>query len=305
MPCASSVVSDAPVCRAIDSLGSVASHPFSISTSMRRPLETTSVLPTARSWTAISFANAASAGASLGWGACIAAMYWIARSCTCSGIVIKTVGLVVGTGRGGMTRPGPGADASAAGGGVAGAGATDALVAVLRSASGPVLSQARVSAKARNNGPRDMGAILIRHEAVRKLFVALVCGVSLGREDLAHGQGATKDAGAMRAEMRCEHIDAPGRLRCEVEARVLPGESIALGDVIIVRTPPFVTALRGRIGPNDATTRDAEVWRWALALAARARGHGDIEARARLVVCRNRTCEPREAPLVAHLVVGD
>jgi hypothetical protein len=37
------------VCRATDSLGNVASHPFSIITSMRRPLEITSVLPTARS----------------------------------------------------------------------------------------------------------------------------------------------------------------------------------------------------------------------------------------------------------------
>jgi hypothetical protein len=289
----------------MDSLGSVASHPFSISTSMRRPLETTSVLPTARSWSAICFANAGSADASLGWGACIAAMYWIARSCTCSGIVIRTVGLVVGTGRGGMTRPGPGCDASAVGGAAAGAEAADALVAVLRSASGPVLSQAAASANAKNNGPRDMGAILIRHGAVRKLFVAIVCAVWLGHPDVAHGQGAIKDAGAMQAEMRCEHIDAPGRLRCEVEARVAPGESIAQGDVIIVRTPTFITALRGRIGPHDATTRDAGVWRWAFALAARARGSGDIEARARLVVCRSGTCEPRESPLVAHLVVGD
>jgi hypothetical protein len=272
---------------------------------MRRPLETTSVLPTARSWSAICLANVASAGASLGWGACIAAMYWIASSCTCSGIVIKTVGLVVGTGRGGMTRTGPTGDASAVGAAAAGAVATEAPVEVLRSASGPVLSQATAKARAKSNRPRDMGAILIRHGAVRKLFVGLVCAVLVGHVKITHGQETRKDAGALRAEMRCEHIDAPGRVRCEVEARVPPGESIALGDVIIVRTPPFVGALRGRIGPHDATTREAEVWRWALALAARARGDGEIEARVRLVVCRNGTCEPREAPVVAHLVVGE
>jgi hypothetical protein len=140
---------------------------------------------------------------------------------------------------------------------------------------------------------------------VRKLFFGLVGTVLLGHVDVTYGQETRKDAGTLRAEMRCEHLDAPGRVRCEAEARVAPGETIALGDVIIVRTPPFVTALRGRIGPHDATTREAEVWRWALALAARARGSGDIEARVRLVACRNGTCEPREVPVVAHLAVGE
>jgi hypothetical protein len=105
--------------------------------------------------------------------------------------------------------------------------------------------------------------------------------------------------------MTCERIDTPGRLRCEVEARVASGESISTGDVIIVRTPGFVMALRGRIGPHDATAREAEVWRWAFALAAREKGSGEIEARARVVVCRKGTCEPREAPVVARVVVGE
>jgi hypothetical protein len=105
--------------------------------------------------------------------------------------------------------------------------------------------------------------------------------------------------------MTCEGIDAPGRVRCEVEARVASGETIATGDVIIVRTPRFVTALRGRIGPHEATIREAEMWRWAFALAARERGSGEIEARARVVVCRNGTCEPRETPVVARVLVGE
>jgi hypothetical protein len=105
--------------------------------------------------------------------------------------------------------------------------------------------------------------------------------------------------------MRCERIDGPGRVRCEVEARVGPEESISAGDVIILRTPAFVTALRGRIGPHEATTREAAVWRWALAVAARERGSGDVEARVRLVVCRGGNCAPRETPVLGHVVVGD
>jgi len=105
--------------------------------------------------------------------------------------------------------------------------------------------------------------------------------------------------------MTCERIDTPGRIRCEVTARVTSPESISTGDVIIVRTPPFIIALRGRIGPDAATTREAEVWRWAFALAARDRGSGDVEARARMVVCRNGLCEPRQAPLTAHVAVGE
>jgi hypothetical protein len=139
---------------------------------------------------------------------------------------------------------------------------------------------------------------------VGKLVVAVV-GTLLGMPLPSHANAVSQDAGALRAEMRCEHIDGPGRVRCEVEARVAVGESIAAGDVVIVRTPPFVTALRGRIGPHDATTREADVWRWALALAARERGSGDVEARVRLVTCRSGQCAPREAPVVGRVVVGE
>ena len=138
--------------------------------------------------------------------------------------------------------------------------------------------------------------ILIRPVVVRKAFLVLT---------LAFGAGRQQDSGAVRAEMVCERADGPGRIRCEVDARVAKGESIAAGDVVIVRTPPFVLALRGRIGPHDATTREDEFWRWALALAARTKGTGDVEARVRLVVCRGSACAPREVPLVARVVVGD
>jgi hypothetical protein len=156
----------------------------------------------------------------------------------------------------------------------------------------------------------DRGAwlILIRHEAVRKFFVVLGFAVVEGHAGALHAQQVPDDAGATgatRAEMRCEHVDAPGRVRCKVEARVGPGESIRFGDVVIVRIPAFLTALRGRIGPHDATTREAGVWRWALALAAHSKGSGIVDARVRLVVCRDAICEPREMPAQEHVVVGE
>jgi hypothetical protein len=105
--------------------------------------------------------------------------------------------------------------------------------------------------------------------------------------------------------MTCERVGAPGRVRCEVEARVEAGESITWGDVVIVRTPPFVGALRGRIGPHDATTHDAEVWRWALALVARERGSGEVEGHVRLVVCRDGKCAPREGTVLGRVIAGE
>jgi len=104
--------------------------------------------------------------------------------------------------------------------------------------------------------------------------------------------------------MTCEHADGPGRVRCDVEARVGAGESIGWGDVVIVKTPPFVSALRGRIGPPDATAHDPDVWRWALALVAHDKGTGDVEGRVRLAVCKDSRCFPRELPVTGHVTVG-
>ena len=134
---------------------------------------------------------------------------------------------------------------------------------------------------------------------MRKIFIATSSALLLL---VSPGRGQPQ--GAFRANMTCERMDAPGRMRCEVEARVGSSETIATGDVIIVRTPRFVMALRGRIGPNEATTREAELWRWAFALAAQEKGIGDIEATARLIVCRGGTCEPRQAHVQARVVVG-
>ena len=139
---------------------------------------------------------------------------------------------------------------------------------------------------------------------MRKLGVALGAlgallsvGASAG---LARG-----DQDAATATMTCERVELPGRVRCEVEARVSPGDAITWGDVVIIRTPSFAAALRGRIGPHDATVHDPGVWRWALALVARDRGGGDVEGRVRLVVCRGDRCGPREIDVKGRLQVGE
>ena len=107
--------------------------------------------------------------------------------------------------------------------------------------------------------------------------------------------------------MTCQRVESPGRVRCDVEARVATGEIIQWGDVVITRTPPFVGALRGRIGPQDATEHQPEVWRWALALVAREKGSGDVEGRVRLVVCKGAggTCASREVVLAGRVAVGE
>ena len=140
-------------------------------------------------------------------------------------------------------------------------------------------------------------------DIVKAGFAALAALVATA----ASAAFAEEDAGSARATiatMTCERAATPGRVRCEVEARVGPGESIAWGDVVLVRMPPFATALRGRIGPHDASVREAGVWRWAFAVVARDTGSGEIEGRVRVVVCRDQTCATREIPVVGWVVAG-
>jgi hypothetical protein len=139
---------------------------------------------------------------------------------------------------------------------------------------------------------------------VRKLGVAL--GALGALVSVAASTGlALGDQNAATAIMTCERVELPGRVRCEVEARVGAGEAINWGDVVILKTPPFASALRGRIGPHDATLHDPGVWRWALALVARDKGGGDVEGRVRLVVCKGDRCGPREIDVKGRLQVGE
>jgi hypothetical protein len=144
--------------------------------------------------------------------------------------------------------------------------------------------------------------LLIRHRLVRKAGLAL--SVALALTDGSSAQ-AQDDAGAPRATMTCERVASPGRVRCEVEARVDPGLAISWGDVVLVRLPPFATALRGRIGPHDAAVREPGVWRWTFAVVARAKGSGELEGRVRVVVCRESACAAREVSVTGKLEVGD
>jgi hypothetical protein len=139
--------------------------------------------------------------------------------------------------------------------------------------------------------------------AVAKIaaITAIVAGALSG--DATSAQGAD-DAGVSGATLICGPVAAPGRVRCHVDAEVGPGEAIAWGDVVLVSTPEFISVLRGRIGPHEATTHLPASWRWEFALVARGKGVGEVEGRARLVVCRDGTCLPREVPAKGRIVVG-
>lgn len=115
---------------------------------------------------------------------------------------------------------------------------------------------------------------------------------------------ADADGGPIQATLACDHVDGPGRVRCEAEARVPSGESIQWGDVVLLETPRFTLVLRGRIGPHDATLQQPDVWRWAFALAARDKGSGDLVARIRMVVCQGKSCGPVEVKVAGKVVVG-
>jgi hypothetical protein len=111
-------------------------------------------------------------------------------------------------------------------------------------------------------------------------------------------------ASPMRATATCAPIAKPGRVRCEIEEAVDAPLRIAWADVEVVRAPAFLVALRGRIGPADATAKTDAAWRFGFTLVAREAGEGDVALRARAVVCDGDRCAPREVDAVAHVVVG-
>jgi hypothetical protein len=114
---------------------------------------------------------------------------------------------------------------------------------------------------------------------------------------------AGADPGALRATVVCDQPAAPGRLRCDVEARGRQG-TVRWADVEVVRAPSFITPLRGRVGPREATTRESDLWRWSLGLAARDRGEGDVTVRVRAVLCEGDACTPEEVVVSGHVKVG-
>jgi DsbC/DsbD-like thiol-disulfide interchange protein len=146
-----------------------------------------------------------------------------------------------------------------------------------------------------------MAGARVRLQSGARYAVILVCLCGEGRAKAATATSRSPPD----ATLACEPARAPGRVRCSVEARVAPGESIAWGDVVLTAMPPFATALRGRIGPHDATVRSDVGWRWEFAVAARAKGRGRLEGRVRLVVCQAKACLPVQADVSGELVVGE
>ena len=116
-----------------------------------------------------------------------------------------------------------------------------------------------------------------------------------------------QDAGVsdVTVELRCPGSQGTGRVRCTVDAVARAERTISWADVVVVKTPPFATPLRGRLAPEDAIDQAPNRWRWEFALAARTRGRGDVTVRVRAVVCRHGTCLPWQREITTPLVVGE
>jgi hypothetical protein len=89
----------------------------------------------------------------------------------------------------------------------------------------------------------------------------------------------------VKASMQCDRANEPGRVRCTVETHLEGGRTLAWADVELVSLPEFASALKGRIGPEDALARDTTSTKWALGLVARRPGQGEARARVRVVAC--------------------
>ncbi len=105
--------------------------------------------------------------------------------------------------------------------------------------------------------------------------------------------------------LRCPASQGTGRVRCTIDAVAQSGRAISWADVVVVSTPPFATALRGRLAPEDAIDQTRDRWRWEFALAARTRGRGDVTVRVRAIVCVQNACNPWHRDVTTPLVVGE
>lgn len=81
-------------------------------------------------------------------------------------------------------------------------------------------------------------------------------------------------------------------MKCSIELHTAANRSIAWADVAIIELPDFASALKGRIGPSDATTKEPTQQKWAFGLVAKKTGQGDAKARVRAVVCEQPTTAP-------------
>ena len=138
---------------------------------------------------------------------------------------------------------------------------------------------------------------------------ALLAGAALG---IGVPGVAVAGEGDVQASMQCDRASEPGRVRCTVEARVDGNRTIAWADVEILSLPDFASALKGRIGPQDALAHDATTTKWALGLVARRSGQGEVRARVRAVACEpprsgaepKSRCVPVIVEVKAQVTVG-
>ncbi len=110
----------------------------------------------------------------------------------------------------------------------------------------------------------------------------------------------------VKASMQCDRASEPGRVRCSVETRIEGGRTLAWADVELLSLPDFASALKGRIGPQDAVARDATSAKWGLGLVAKRAGQGEVRARVRVVACEppsaaSSSRPPRCAPVTVEV----
>lgn len=142
-----------------------------------------------------------------------------------------------------------------------------------------------------------MHSLLYRCAYAWSLGLALVLVVSDVRAE---------ESVPVEAKMQCERAAEPGRVRCSVEVRTASPRTIAWADVAILQLPDFASALKGRIGPDDATARDASSVKWAFGLVARRTGQGEARVRVRVVTCEGEgvKCAPQSTEVRTMLNVG-
>jgi hypothetical protein len=123
---------------------------------------------------------------------------------------------------------------------------------------------------------------------------------------LSGSHAEAEESVPIEAKMQCERAAEPGRVRCSVEVRTAAPRTIAWADVAILQLPDFATALKGRIGPDDATARDADSVKWAFGLVAKRAGQGEARVRVRVVACQSEgvKCAPQSTEVRAMLNVG-
>lgn len=110
-------------------------------------------------------------------------------------------------------------------------------------------------------------------------------GIALGATVSGRANAQAAPDNDVKASMQCDRASEPGRVRCSVEAHIEGGRTLAWADVVILSLPEFASALKGRIGPQDAVARDANSAKWGLGLVARRAGQGEVRARVRVVAC--------------------